>query len=185
MTTWIIIGIPVLIVLWLIMAYNGLVKLRNMAQEAWSGIDVQLKRRSDLVPNLVETVKGYASHEKTTLDQVTQARTAVVNAGGGDTEERLKAENMLTSSLRSLFAVAEAYPDLKANTNFLQLQDQLSKIEDEIQMARRYYNGSARNLNNSVQQFPGMLIAGPMGFKIMPYYEADEAERVNPKVSFS
>ncbi|MEG1602144.1 MAG: LemA family protein [Cloacibacillus sp.] len=184
MTLWIILGIAALLVLWLVAIYNGLVKLRNMAQEAWSGIDVQLKRRSDLVPNLVETVKGYAKHEAGTLEEVTKARTAVVNAGG-DTEERLKAENMLTSTLRSLFAVAEAYPDLKANTNFMQLQDQLSKIEDEIQMARRFYNGSARNLNNGVQQFPAVLIAGPMGFKEMPYYEADEAERANPKVSFN
>lgn len=184
MAVWIILGAAALIALWLASVYNGLVKLRNMAQEAWSGIDVQLKRRSDLVPNLVETVKGYAAHEKTTLDEVTKARAAVMNAGG-DTEERLKAENMLTSTLRSLFAVAEAYPDLKANANFIQLQDQLSKLEDEIQMSRRYYNGSARNLNNGVQQFPAVLIAGPMGFKTMPYYEADEADRANPKVSFS
>ena len=118
---WIALGIAALVVIWVIATYNGLVKLRNMAREAWSGIDVQLKRRSDLIPNLVETVKGYAGHEKSTLDDVTRARTAVVNAGEG-TAERIKAENMLTSTLRSLFAVAEAYPDLKANTNFLQLQ---------------------------------------------------------------
>lgn len=184
MTMWIILGVAALLVLWLIMTYNGLVRLRNMAQEAWSGIDVQLKRRSDLVPNLVETVKGYAAHEKGTLEEVTKARTAVVNAGG-DTAERLKAENMLSSTLRSLFAVAEAYPDLKANTNFIQLQEQLSGLEDEIQLSRRYYNGSARNLNNAVQQFPGMLIAGPMGFRVLPYYEADEKERELPKVSFN
>ena len=183
MVLWIVLGIAALIVVWIIGTYNGLVKLRNMAQEAWSGIDVQLKRRSDLVPNLVETVKGYAGHEKSTLDDVTRARTAVVDAGG-DTAERMKAENMLTSTLRSLFAVAEAYPDLKANTNFLQLQGELSKIEDEIQMSRRYYNGSARNLNNAVQQFPGMLIAGPLGFSVLPYYEADESERTVPKVAF-
>lgn len=183
MALWIALGIAALVVIWVIATYNGLVKLRNMAREAWSGIDVQLKRRSDLIPNLVETVKGYAGHEKNTLDDVTRARTAVVNAGEG-TAERIKAENMLTSTLRSLFAVAEAYPDLKANTNFLQLQGELSKMEDEIQMSRRYYNGSARNLNNAVQQFPGMLIAGPLGFSVLPYYEADESERTVPKVAF-
>ncbi|MDO5114551.1 MAG: LemA family protein [Synergistaceae bacterium] len=183
MTLWIVLGIAALLVVWLISAYNGLVRLRNMAQEAWSGIDVQLKRRCDLVPNLVETVKGYASHEKSTLDEVTKARTSVINSGE-DAEARLRAENMLSSTLRSLFAVAEAYPDLKANTNFIQLQEQLSRLEDEIQMARRYYNGSARNLNNAVQQFPGMLIAGPMGFSTMPYFEADDSERSTPKVAF-
>lgn len=184
MVIWIICGIAALLVLWLIMSYNGLVRLRNMAQEAWSGIDVQLKRRSDLVPNLVSTVKGYASHEKETLMKVTEARTAVENAGS-DTAARMKAENALTSTLRSLFAVAEAYPDLKANTNFLQLQGELSKLEDELQLSRRYYNASARNLNNAVQQFPGLLIAGPMGFSVMPYFEADEKERATPQVSFA
>ncbi len=183
MALWIVLGIAALVVIWVIATYNGLVRLRNMAQEAWSGIDVQLKRRFDLIPNLVETVKGYAGHEKGTLDSVIRARAAVVSAGG-DAEQRIKAENMLTSTLRSLFAVAEAYPDLKANTNFLQLQGELSKIEDEIQMSRRYYNGSARNLNNAVQQFPGVLIAGPLGFSTLPYYEADESERAVPKVSF-
>ena len=183
MAIFIVLGIVAVIVIWAIVAYNGLVKLRNMAQEAWSGIDVQLKRRCDLIPNLVETVKGYASHEKGTLENVTKARTAVVQAGNNP-EERMRAENMLTSTLRSLFAVAESYPDLKANTNFLQLQGELSKLEDEIQMSRRYYNGSARNLNNSVQQFPSVIIAKIFGFTAMPYFEADESERVVPKVSF-
>ncbi|MDO4987973.1 MAG: LemA family protein [Synergistes sp.] len=183
MTIWIVLAVVAVVALWLMVTYNGLVKLRNMAQEAWSGIDVQLKRRSDLVPNIVETVKGYAKHERETLDSVTQARTAVTNAGS-DPAQRMQAENMLTGALRSLFAVAEAYPELKANTNFLQLQQELSKIEDEIQMSRRYYNGSARNLNNAVQQFPANLVSGAFGFSAMPYFEAAEAERVVPKVSF-
>lgn len=183
MALWIVLGVIALVIIWAVAAYNSLVRLRNMAKEAWSGIDVQLKRRSDLVPNLVETVKGYAKHERGTLDEVTRARSAVV-AAGSDTAERLKAENMLTSTLRSLFAVAEAYPDLKANANFSKLQGELSKIEDELQMSRRYYNGSARNLNNAVQQFPGVLIARACGFTEMPYFEADEASRTAPKVAF-
>ena len=171
------------IVLWLMMTYNGLVSLRNMMQEGWSGIDVQLKRRFDLIPNLVETVKGYASHEKETLQNVTSARTAVTNAGG-DHEKRLEAENMLTGTLRTLFAVAESYPDLKANTNFLNLQEQLSAIENDLQMARRYYNGTVRNLNTAIQKFPAVLIARKFGFNEAPFFEAEEGEKAVPKVSF-
>ncbi|MCW1712858.1 MULTISPECIES: LemA family protein [Synergistaceae] len=169
--------------LWLMTTYNGLVKLRNLMQEGWSGIDVQLKRRSDLIPNLVETVKGYASHEKETLQGVTNARAAVMQAGN-DPEARLKAENALTGTLRSLFAVAENYPELKANTNFLDLQQQLGTIENEIQMSRRYYNGTARNLNTAIQRFPAVLIARQFGFKEAPFFEAEEEARENPKVSF-
>ena len=179
----IVIGIVVVIGGWLMMTYNGLVNLRNMMQEGWSGIDVQLKRRFDLIPNLVETVKGYAAHEKETLQNVTEARTAVTNAGS-DTEARLQAENMLTGTLRTLFAVAESYPDLKANTNFLQLQDQLSNIENDLQMARRYYNGTVRNLNNGIQKFPAVLIARSFGFKEAPFFEAEEEAKQTPKVSF-
>ena len=179
----IVIGIVVVIGGWLMMTYNGLVNLRNMMQEGWSGIDVQLKRRFDLIPNLVETVKGYAAHEKETLQNVTEARTAVTNAGS-DTEARLQAENMLTGTLRTLFAVAESYPDLKANTNFLQLQEQLANIENDLQMARRYYNGTVRNLNNGIQKFPAVLIARSFGFKEATFFQVEEEAKQTPKVSF-
>ena len=179
----IVIGIVVVIGGWLMMTYNGLVNLRNMMQEGWSGIDVQLKRRFDLIPNLVETVKGYAAHEKETLQNVTEARTAVTNAGS-DTEARLQAENMLTGTLRTLFAVAESYPDLKANTNFLQLQEQLANIENDLQMARRYYNGTVRNLNNGIQKFPAVLIARSFGFKEATFFQVEEETKHTPKVSF-
>ena len=179
----IVIGIVVVIGGWLMMTYNGLVNLRNMMQEGWSGIDVQLKRRFDLIPNLVETVKGYAAHEKETLQNVTEARTAVTNAGS-DTEARLQAENMLTGTLRTLFAVAESYPDLKANTNFLQLQEQLANIENDLQMARRYYNGTERNLNNGIQKFPAVLIARSFGFKEATFFQVEEEAKQTPKVSF-
>lgn len=179
----IVIGIVVVIGGWLMMTYNGLVNLRNMMQEGWSGIDVQLKRRFDLIPNLVETVKGYAAHEKETLQNVTEARTAVTNAGS-DTEARLQAENMLTGTLRTLFAVAESYPDLKANTNFLQLQEQLANIENDLQMARRYYNGTVRNLNNGIQKFPAVLIARSFGFKEATFFQVEEETKQTPKVSF-
>ena len=179
----IVIGIVVVIGGWLLMTYNALVNLRNMMQEGWSGIDVQLKRRFDLIPNLVETVKGYAAHEKETLQNVTEARTAVTNAGS-DTEARLQAENMLTGTLRTLFAVAESYPDLKANTNFLQLQEQLANIENDLQMARRYYNGTVRNLNNGIQKFPAVLIARSFGFKEATFFQVEEETKQTPKVSF-
>ena len=179
----IVIGIVDVIGGWLMMTYNGLVNLRNMMQEGWSGIDVQLKRRFDLIPNLVETVKGYAAHEKETLQNVTEARTAVTNAGS-DTEARLQAENMLTGTLRTLFAVAESYPDLKANTNFLQLQEQLANIENDLQMARRYYNGTVRNLNNGIQKFPAVLIARSFGFKEATFFQVEEEAKQTPKVSF-
>ncbi len=181
--TLIIIATAAALVLWLMTTYNGLVRLRNMMQEGWSGIDVQLKRRSDLIPNLVETVKGYASHEKETLQNVTNARAAVVNAGN-DPAARLQAENALTGTLRSLFAVAESYPELKANTNFLELQQQLGTIENDIQMARRYYNGTVRNLNTMIQKFPAVLIARQFGFNEAPFFEAEDEARQNPKVAF-
>ena len=179
----IVIALAVAVGGWLMATYNGLVKLRNLMQEAWSGIDVQLKRRFDLIPNLVETVKGYASHESETFQNITNARAAVANAGN-DPAARVQAENALTGTLRSLFAVAENYPDLKANTNFLQLQEQLASIEDEIQMARRYYNGTARDLNTSIQKFPAVLIARQFGFKEAPFFEAEEEAKAAPKVSF-
>lgn len=179
----ILLAIVAAIGIWLMSVYNGLVKLRNMMQEGWSGIDVQLKRRFDLIPNLIETVKGYASHEKETLQNVTLARSAVSSAGN-DPEARLQAENALTGTLRTLFAVAESYPDLKANQNFINLQDQLSTIEDAIQMARRYYNGTVRNYNTMIQRFPAVLIARQLGFNEAPFFEAEEESRQTPKVSF-
>lgn len=179
-------AVPLLIIvigLWAAATYNGLVKLRNLKEEGWSGIDVQLKRRFDLIPNIVEAVKGYAKHEKETFEQITAARSAITSAGS-DPEARMKAENALTGTLRSLFAVAESYPDLKANTNFLQLQEQMSTIEDDIQMARRYYNGTVRNLNTTIQQFPAVLIARSMGFSEAPFFEVEEEAKAAPKVSF-
>ena len=169
--------------LWLMGTYNGFIKLRNFKEEAWSGIDVQLKRRFDLIPNLVETVKGYAAHEQQTFEDITRARSAVTQSGA-DPEKRIEAENALTGTLRTLFAVAESYPELKANTNFLGLQEELSKIEDELQLARRYYNGTARNLNNAVERFPANLVANLFGFKAAPYFEAAEAEKAAPQVKF-
>lgn len=178
-----LVALAVLIGLWLMAIYNGLVKLRNLKEEGWSGIDVQLKRRFDLIPNLVETVKGYASHEKETLAHITEAR-AMINQAGDDPAARMQAENILTGTLRSLFAVAENYPDLKANQNYMHLQEQLSGIEDEIQLSRRYYNGTARNLNTAIQRFPAVLVARQFGFSEAPYFEADEAEKATQKVGF-
>ena len=179
----IILVIAVLIALWLMGTYNGLVRLRNMKDEAWSGVDVQLKRRFDLIPNLVETVKGYAAHEKETFENVTASRAAVAQAGD-DPAARMQAENALTGTLRSLFAVAENYPDLKANQNFLQLQSQLTGLEEEIQTARVTYNGTVRDLNTTIQRFPAVLVARQMGFKEAPFFEAEEEARNVPKVKF-
>ncbi len=167
----------------LIGMYNGMIRGRNMAEEAWSGIDVQLKRRHDLIPNLVNTVQGYASHEREALQAVTEARTASQKASG--VQAVAQAESLLGSALGRLFAVAEAYPELKADGNFRQLQDTLAKLEDEIQMARRYYNGTARDQNNRTMQFPGNIVAGMFGFQKLDYFELDDAsERNVPEVSF-
>ncbi|MBD3362508.1 LemA family protein [Candidatus Dojkabacteria bacterium] len=182
-----LIGILVLVVLgiggWLLGLYNGLVRLKNIVDEAWSGIDVQLKRRYDLIPNLVETVKGYAKHEKGTFEKIAQLRSTAMKADS--VEKRGKAEAELTNTLKTLFAVAENYPELKANANFMSLQEELSKIETEIQGARRYYNGTVRDFNTKIQMFPANLIAGMLGFKKRDYFEADEDERENVKVDFS
>lgn len=178
-----IIGIIVLIVLWLIWTFNRLVALRNRTKEAWADIDVQLKRRYDLIPNLVETVKGYASHEKELLEKVTEARAKAMSAG--TMEEKAKAENMLSSTLKTLFAVAEDYPDLKAAQNFLELQRELTDTEDKIQAARRFYNGNVRDLNTKIETFPTNLIAQTLGFKKMEFFElAEEAAREPVKVKF-
>ncbi len=170
------------IALWFVFTYNRLVRLRFRANEAISDIDVQLKRRYDLIPNLVETVKGYAGHEKSVLENVTKARAAV--AQGGDPLERAEKENILSSTLKTLFAVAENYPDLKANANFLELQRELSDTENKIQASRRFYNTTVRDLNTKIQTFPTKVIAGMLGFKEMKFFEAGEAEKEAPKVSF-
>lgn len=168
-----------------VMFYNALVRARQMAEEAWSGIDVQLKRRSDLIPNLIETVKGYASHEKTTLDEVIARRNQAQAVPPGDVAGRGAAEGLLTHALGKVIALAEAYPDLKANENFAQLQTSLETIEGELQMARRYYNGAARDLNTKVESFPSNLIAGQFGFQKRPYFEiTNEADRAVPQVKF-
>ncbi len=174
--TWIIIAIIAVIVIALIVMYNGLVRAGVRVDEAWSDITVQLKRRADLIPNLVNTVKGYAKHEKGVFEEVTKARSAVINATG--VQETADAENMLTGALKSLFAVAEAYPDLKANENFKQLQDELVDTEDKIQAARRFYNGSVRDLNIKVKTVPYNIFAGMFGFKEREFFEVEEAEMV-------
>lgn len=180
----IVLGLIVVVVLiWLISSYNGFVKLRNKTEEAFSAMDVSLKKRYDLIPNYVETVKGYAKHESETLRNVVNARNMAMSAS--TPEERIEKDNLLTGSLRSLFAVAESYPELKANTNFLELQRQLSDIEEEIAGARRYYNGVVNKFNTKTEMFPGNLIAGLFGFRRKPLYEVnDVTERENVKVSF-
>ena len=179
---YIIIAIVVLIVLWIIAVFNGLIRLRNRTDEAWSDIDVQLKRRYDLIPNLIETVKGYAVHEKQAFENVTNARAKAISAQG--IEEKAKAENALSNTLKTLFAVAEAYPNLKANTNFLELQRELSDTENKIQAARRFYNGNVRDLNIKIETFPSRIIAGMLNFKKREFFEAEKKEKEVPEVRF-
>jgi len=184
-TSTILIVLVVAVVGYAIVAYNGLVRARQMVQEAWSGIDVQLKRRADLIPNLVETVKGYAGHEKETLEQVTEMRSRAQAVPDGDVAGRAAAESMLSQALGRLIAVAEDYPDLKANENFLQLQETLDTVEGEIQMSRRYYNGSARELNVKVESFPSNFVANAFKFVQAPYFEMENPDdRKTPQVSF-
>ena len=171
------------IVLWLVVAYNGLVRLRNRVKEAWAQIDVQLKRRYDLIPNLVETVKGYAAHERETLDRVIKARQAGLDAKG--VAAQAQAENMITGALRQLFALAEAYPNLKANENFLALQEELSSTENKISFARQYYNGEVRSLNTRIETFPTNIVARLFNFEQAEFFEVeDAAQREAPKVKF-
>ena len=172
--TYIILAVVIILVLWAILAYNGLVTGRNRVKEAWADIDVQLKRRYDLIPNLVETVKGYAAHEKGVFENVTQARAAAMGASG--LAAKGQAENQLAGALKSLFAVAEAYPDLKANQNFLALQNELTDTEDKIQAARRFYNGNVRDFNTSIQKFPGSLIASSFHFTAMEFFQLDASD---------
>ena len=180
----IVIGvIVVLLLLWAIATYNGLIKLRNLVQEAWRQIDVELKRRHDLIPNLVETVKGYAAHERGTFEDVIKARSAAM-AGGQGPAAAAQSENMLTQALGRLFALAEAYPELKANQNFLSLQQELSSTEDRIAAGRRYYNANVRQLNTRVETVPSNLIAGMAHITREEYFETEEAARTAPAVSF-
>ena len=186
--TWIIIGLIVLFVLWIIMIYNGLVALRQRVNQAFSDIDVQTKQRHDLIPNLVETVKGYASHERGTLEAVVQARNAAVTAQAGGVAAQAAAENVLSGALRQLFALSEAYPDLKANQNFQQLQAELSDLENKIAAARRFFNNAAAEYNATRESFPAVLFAQSMGFSAQEFFNLDEAERkavaTAPQVKF-
>lgn len=183
--TRILIIIGLIIVFWIIFTYNRLVTLKNRAKEAWADIDVQLKRRYDLIPNLVEAVKGYASHEKGVFENVTKARSAAMSAEqSGDPKKMGEAENFLSSTLKSLFAVAENYPDLKASNNFLELQRELRDTEDKVQSARRFYNTNVRDMNIKTESFPTNLIAGAMGFKKFDFFEVEGEARDVPKVSF-
>ena len=181
---YIALGIVVALVLYLVFKYNGFVTLRTRTQEAWADIDVQLKRRYDLIPNLVNTVKGYATHESTAFEKVTEARSRAMQAG--TPAEKGEAENMLSGTLKSLFAISEAYPELKANTNFLQLQSELSDTENKIQASRRFYNGNVRDLNASVQMFPGNVIAGIFKFTKMDFFQLEDgsAEKEPVEVKF-
>lgn len=180
---YVILGAILAIIIWFIALYNGLIRLKNRVDEGWSDIDVQLKRRYDLIPNLVETVKGYATHERELFEKVTQARSQAMQAG--NLHDKAEAENMLSNTLKSLFAVAENYPDLKASANFSQLQDELSDTENKIQAARRFYNGLVRDFNTKIQIFPNNLFAGGLGFSQREFFEVEnEAERKNVEVKF-
>jgi len=182
-TLWIIIGIIGIVILWFIVAYNSFIRLVNRAKEAWADIDVQLKRRYDLIPNLVETVKGYAAHEREAFENVTKARAAAM--GAQTVEEKGKAENMLSGALKSLFAVAEAYPQLRAVESFTKLQEELSDTENKIQAARRFYNTNVRDLNIKIESFPANLIASMFHFSKMEFFQTEEeAEREPVKVKF-
>lgn len=177
---WIVVGIVVVVGIFLWVTYNALVTLKIRVDEAWSDITVQLKRRVDLIPNLVNTVKGYASHEKGVFEAVTEARSDVINAKG--VEETAKAENQFEATLKSLFAVAEAYPDLKASQNFIELQTELVDTEDKIQAARRFYNGGVRDLNTKIQVFPNNIFAGMLGFREREFFEVDDPASVKDPV---
>jgi LemA protein len=186
MTLWIVLAVAAVVVVYAIVVFNRLVRARQMAKEAWSGIDVQLKRRSELVPNLVETVKGYAGHERGVLDEVTQLRGAAQAVPQDDVAARAVAEGALSGALGRLIALSENYPDLKASANFLGLQQQLADLENELQMARRYYNGAARNQNVLVQSFPSNLVAGLFGFAPRDFFELDDAGARNaPQVNLA
>lgn len=182
-TLLVLLSLCIIVLFWVIAIYNNLVKNRNMVKEGWSGIDVQLKRRTNLIPNLVNTVKGYTQHEQGVLENVTEMRTQCL--GTNDPAERAKSEGLLTAALGKLFAVAENYPDLKANENFIELQKSLDNIENEIQMARRYYNGAVRNLNILIESFPSNIVANIFNFKQADFFELENpSERAVPEVDF-
>jgi LemA protein len=178
----ILIIIIAVLALWAVAIYNGLIKLKNRVDEAWSDINVQLKRRYDLIPNLINTVKGYAAHEKELFEKVTEARTQAM--GAQNPADKEKAENMLSGTLKSLFAVAENYPDLKANQNFLELQRELTDTEDKIQASRRFYNGNVRDFNTKIEIFPNNIFAGILHFVKRDFFQADASEKENVKVEF-
>lgn len=184
---WVLLIIAAGIILWLVGIFNGLIVLKNRVAEAFSDIDVQLKRRYDLIPNLINTVKGYAEHERELFEKVTEARTAAMGASKSDLQEKSRVENALGSTLKSLFAVAENYPQLKANENFLALQEELSDTENKIMSARRFYNNNVKDFNTRQQVFPGNLVVGLLGFKPAEFFglEENSAERETPKVDFS
>jgi len=185
MTTWIIIGVVALLAVAVMSMYNGLITIKNRVDEAMSDMDVQLKRRYDLIPNLIETVKGYAAHEQGTLEKVIAARNSAMAVPNTDVEQKIKAENELSSTLKSIFALAESYPDLKANQNFLELQRELSDTEDKIMASRRFYNGNVRDFNTKLQVFPTNLINKMLGFTAYKFYElSDAAQRENVSVKF-
>lgn len=181
----IILGVIALIAVIMVGIFNKFAKLRNMVKDAWSNIDVALKRRYDLIPNLVNTVKGYATHEKSTFEAVTNARNAAMSVPTGDINAQIKAEGQLQQALRSLFAVAEAYPELKANTNFLDLQQKLAEIEENLERSRRYYNSTVRENNTYGESFPAALFASMLKYEKFDYYEIDAAERQNVNVDFT
>jgi len=182
MWIYILIGVLVLLVIWFISTYNSLISLRNRKDDQWAQVDVQLKRRSDLIPNLVETVKGYASHEKSTFEDVIKARNTFVSAT--TPEEEMKASGELTKAVSKLFALAESYPELKANTNFLQLQNDLKDTEDKITYARQFYNDTVLKYNNKVEMIPSNIVAKLFGFKKSAFFEVEEEAKAAPKVSF-
>ena len=183
MGIWILIGVVAVVVLYVIVVYNGLIRSRNQVDNAWSQIDVQLKRRIDLIPNLIETVKGYAAHEKSTLEAVIKARNAAI-AAPATPAGQAAADNMLTGALKQLFALSEAYPDLKANQNFLALQEELTATEGRVAYSRQFYNDSVLSYNNKRQAFPAVIFASMLKFENKEYFETDEAAREVPKVQF-
>jgi LemA protein len=183
MVVWIVLGLVVVLAIFAIVSYNGLIRGRNQVENSWSQIDVQLKRRIDLIPNLVETVKGYAAHEKETLDAVIRARNAAI-AAPSDPHAQAAADNQMTGALRQIFALSESYPDLKANQNFLALQEELTATEGRVAYARQFYNDTVLNYNNKLQAFPTVIFANMLKFQRREYFEADEAAREVPKIGF-
>ena len=182
LAVWILLGVVALLVVALVLLYNNLVRLRNRVENAWAQVDVQLRRRYDLIPNLVETVKGYAAHERGTFEAVTEARTRAQAAG--TVQEQAGAENMLSQALGRLFAVAEAYPELQADENFRQLQEELAQTENRIAVSRQVYNDTVLTYNNAIQTVPGVVVAGPFGFAKRDFFEAEETVREAPRVAF-